>query len=144
MDYNDRLWEKMLAEQARQELGAEVDQLHNTFQVGLGTDGELRNSNYVRATREELIAGIDAGKGTPPEQLKARLVEQINAMFTNIEETLGWPRVLERYENIYFGIEVRGYNTPEQDELELDLITVSKKKKPFVRGIDVTNPDGPY
>jgi len=145
MDYNDRLWEKKLAEQAKQELGAEVDHLNqgSSFSVGLGSDGDLRNVGRVSVTREDLLKGIDDCKGTPPEQLKNMMIEKIESMFINVENTLGWPKVVQRYQNFDIVLEVRGHNDINVEELDLS-IDLDDVTPPTFNGLNLSNYDGAY
>jgi len=123
MDYNDRLWEKELAKQARKELAEEVNEMTNgpNFSISLA-NGTLKVDDTGYMNREAILDGIDNLKGTPEEQIKNLVSEKLSRALHTVEEAVGWPTVVKNYENYEITVSIKAsINHVADDDIDLVL-----------------------
>ncbi len=101
MDYNDSLWVKAL----EYELGREL--MMGDYSISFGSD-ELNVSNSSVLKSHRMIKRLDMHKGTPPEQLKTTAERVADATIKMVEDTLGWPAVVNTYDQFEITVSIKG------------------------------------
>lgn len=110
--YEDYLWQKAL-----DRLKEENEMMRKDLVI---EGGEVIASAEEVVTTEDLKIGIDNLEGMPPEQIRSRIGIAADELIEHIEHTLGWPLVVNTYDDVRIKVSIVGTNDEdEDDELEL-------------------------